>query len=63
MAKVKIDEDACIGCGVCENLCPEVFKLDTETMKAKVQVDDCDPNGCARDAVESCPVSAITIEE
>ncbi|RKX43855.1 MAG: ferredoxin, partial [Thermotogae bacterium] len=27
MAKVTVDKDACIGCGVCENLCPEVFKL------------------------------------
>lgn len=25
--KVFIDRDECIGCGVCEALCPEVFKL------------------------------------
>ncbi|MBW2472733.1 MAG: 4Fe-4S binding protein, partial [Deltaproteobacteria bacterium] len=23
---VYIDEDECIGCGTCEELCPEVFK-------------------------------------
>jgi len=25
--KVIIDEDECIGCGSCEDICPEVFKL------------------------------------
>jgi ferredoxin len=25
--KVFIDREECIGCGVCEALCPEVFKL------------------------------------
>jgi ferredoxin len=25
--KVSIYRDGCIGCGVCEALCPEVFKL------------------------------------
>ncbi len=28
--KVRVDEAACIGCGVCESLCPEVFKLADE---------------------------------
>ena len=34
--KVHIDEDACIGCGSCEEICPEVFKLDSDSGKAKV---------------------------
>ena len=25
--KVRIDREGCIGCGVCQALCPEVFKL------------------------------------
>jgi ferredoxin len=33
---VYIDEDECIGCGSCEEICPEVFKLDEEAEKAHV---------------------------
>lgn len=25
--KAIVDENTCISCGLCENLCPEVFKL------------------------------------
>jgi len=34
--KVHIDEEGCIGCGSCEEICPEVFKLDEETDIASV---------------------------
>lgn len=34
--KVYIDEEECIGCGSCEEVCPEDFKLNDETDKAKV---------------------------
>ncbi len=60
--KIVVDQELCIGCGACENLCPEVFKLQEEG-KAKVL----NENGCkscdCEIAMQSCPVGAIKIEE
>ncbi|PIR71424.1 MAG: ferredoxin, partial [Candidatus Nealsonbacteria bacterium CG10_big_fil_rev_8_21_14_0_10_37_25] len=33
---VKVNKEKCIGCGLCSNLCPEVFEL-AEDGKAKVK--------------------------
>ncbi|MBI5180725.1 MAG: ferredoxin [Nitrospirae bacterium] len=58
----KVDEELCIGCGNCESLCPNVFKVE-EDQKSHV----IDPKGCSecncQEAADSCPVSAITLEE
>ncbi|AKI98164.1 ferredoxin [Kosmotoga pacifica] len=58
--KVYIDKDACIGCGVCEGLCPEVFRM-TDDGKAEVIVAETEAS-CAQDAADSCPVQAIKVE-
>ncbi|MFN3283067.1 MAG: ferredoxin, partial [Pseudothermotoga sp.] len=50
-----------IGCGVCESLCPEVFKL-ADDGKAKVLQPETELD-CAKDAADSCPTGAITVEE
>ena len=34
--KVVVDEEECIGCGNCEDVCPEVFKLDKDREKSEV---------------------------
>ena len=60
MFKPKINEDLCIGCGACEALCSNVFKL--ENGKAKVVDEDC--KGCdCQEAIESCPANAISKKE
>ena len=53
---VRVDEDKCIGCGLCASLCPEVFEMDDD-MKAKVKSQKKLP--CVQDAISSCPVEAI----
>ena len=57
---VKVDKEKCIGCGLCSNLCPEVFEL-AEDGKAKVKEKaDLEKNKeCVKEAKESCPAGAI----
>lgn len=56
----KINKEKCIGCGLCSNLCPEVFEMG-EDGKAKVKEEaDMEKNKeCVEEAIEGCPVGAI----
>ncbi len=57
MVKVKIDKEKCIGCGACESLCPEAFKM--ENGKAKFTGKG--KEKCIKEASDSCPVQAISL--
>lgn len=62
--KAYVDQDTCIGCGLCPSICPEVFELGDDS-KAHAVVDEV-PSGAedtAVEAQESCPVDAIKVEE
>jgi len=54
---VSINKSKCIGCGVCISSCPEVFEMG-EDNKAKVKAQKDIP--CVKEAIESCPVDAIS---
>ena len=58
--KVVVNRDACIGCGACEALCPEVFQIDDEGL-SKVICDDfpAEVEAKVTEAEEGCPTSAI----
>lgn len=58
-----IDKETCIGCGLCPQICPEVFKMDED--KAVVYTDPVPEEfkEKSKEAAESCPVNAITIGE
>ncbi len=59
---VKIDEDACIGCGVCSDLCPDIFELVDDKAKVKKQPENADEENCVNEAKDSCPTQAIIVE-
>ena len=62
--KLIIDQETCIGCGRCEEICPAVFHLSETTGKSEVIDEEaCEFVGCCEAAEENCPVEAITIEE
>ena len=60
MAKVTVDASICVGCSLCEQLCPEVFKVDSDGI-ARVQGSKCSQHNLS-EIVEQCPVTAIKVE-
>lgn len=62
--KATVDQDTCIGCGLCPSVCPEVFSMDEEIDKAQAIDEEIpsDEESAAEDARDGCPVSAIDIE-
>lgn len=57
--EVVINQDTCIGCGRCTEICPKSFRLNTETMKAEyISNDDLQ---CADKAANQCPTDSITV--
>ena len=59
--KMTVDKNACIGCGACVGTCDKVFGFDDNY--AEVIVDEIteDLKEDAMDALEGCPVDAISI--
>jgi len=63
MKQVNIDEDECIGCEACVELCPDIFAFDGDRGKAYVVTPEGGKEECIEDAIASCPVSCISNEE
>jgi ferredoxin len=61
MPKIIIDENACVGCGLCVNSCSDCFEMG-ENGIAKVKANEC-PNCNLHEIASQCPVNAITIED
>ena len=62
--KPKIIHDECIGDGICEEICPEVFELRDDGLAYVIEEEPGDElNDKIEEAVEECPTSAIIIEE
>jgi ferredoxin len=61
ITKVWVEED-CSSCGVCEDICPEVFLLkDIATVIEGVNYSEY--NAKIREAVDGCPVEVIKFSE
>ena len=52
---VKVDKEACIGCGSCESVCPEGFEM----VDGKAKVKNAKAK-CIKEAIDICPVDAIS---
>ena len=59
--KAIIDKEACVGCGLCANMCADVFKMEgdkAEVIGTSIPASLADE---AKEAASSCPVEAIKI--
>lgn len=59
MAKVTVDTATCVGCGLCEQECPEVFKVEGDGF-AHVKAQICVKHNLEQVA-DQCPVQAIKV--
>lgn len=61
--KALIERNGCIGCGLCSETCPSVFRMDAEGL-AEVYTTPIpsDSEAAASEAADNCPVSVITLE-
>lgn len=59
MAKVVVDAATCVGCGLCEQNCPEVFEVKEDGI-AHVKAQEC--ASCdLKEVADQCPVNAISV--
>lgn len=60
MYEIKVDNEKCVGCGECVDICPvEVYELQDEK-SVPVNAEEC--VGC-ESCVEVCEENAITVKE
>lgn len=60
--QVAIDQEECLGCEACVELCPEIFGFDIDETKAYVIIAEDGDEDCIEEAVASCPAGCITYE-
>ena len=63
MSKIILDQNKCIGCNTCPLIDPETFEMDTTIYKAKVKKQPEKITDSVQNAIDSCPVQAISIQE
>jgi len=56
---IKVDQEKCIGCGRCTEICPDTFNL---TNMGKSEVISQENLECAKKASDQCPMEAIEAE-
>ena len=54
--------NACVGCGLCVNLCPGVFTMLAEGVAAARDEIFPEQEAMVQEAAESCPVDAIEVD-
>ena len=62
MKKIEVNKDTCIGCGACIDIDNAHFDFDSEGKSEVISQENLEDNNLVN-AIESCPVAAIFINE
>lgn len=57
-----VEQDTCIGCGLCIGTVPDVFRMNDDGKAEGYQEATPENESMVQDAIDSCPVSAIQWE-
>ena len=60
--KAFVDDSLCTACGLCVDICEEVFQMGDDCAEVIVDVVPPDSEDCVLEAEQSCPVEAISHE-
>lgn len=61
--RANVDQNICIGCGLCIGMVPDVFRMNDDNKAEVYQDATLENESMVQDAISSCPVSAIKWEE
>jgi ferredoxin len=56
---IKVDQNTCIGCGLCAGMCPDIFAMNEDGKSAPISQENIE---AAKEAAAACPVSAISVD-
>ena len=57
--EARVDQDLCIGCGLCAGIAANVFEIDNDGKAHVVSAVSEDERKEVQEAIDSCPVTAI----
>ena len=58
---LKINQNKCLGCGMCAIICPNVFEIKNGKSQIKKKADFEKNKKCLDEASKNCPVEAISL--
>lgn len=59
--KAIVDQELCIGCGLCAQVAPEIYEMQGDKAVAKADEVTEDNAEQAKNGADQCPVNAITV--
>ena len=61
--KAVVDKDVCIACEMCTGVCPSIFSMDADGLAVAIAGEiPADVLSDAEEAMDQCPVEAISIK-
>ena len=60
--KARVEPDICIGCGLCVDTCPGIFRMEGDKAVAFVTQVPKELEEACKKATDECPVTAIILE-